>query len=296
MSSLASVAAVGVPGRVLSAASARSARRISTSAGCACDMPQYRPRHRRGGSSRAVSAAMITVSSPNRPCRSARPPAPTRPPPSPPRAARPALPGRGLRTGRIHRNDRRRNDRRRSGTHRNDRPRNSRRRSGRRPSGRRRNNGRRSGRRRGPAANRVGLGRLGVGQVLGVRPGHVPGPHRGAGRHLHRGHEAIVAGPVSRWTTPARAGQSGAHAGGRARPDSLAAPQLPAPVERADGQRDGLGRHPARAPADRRRGAPCLHLPGQLAGRLVGVLLSAPQDARRPRRRTRGRHRRRPRS
>ena len=64
-----------------------------------------------------------------------------------------------------------------------------------------------------------------------------------------------------------QAGQSGAHAGGRARPDALAAPQLPAPVERADGQRDGLGRHPACAPADRRGGAPRLHLPGRRAHR-----------------------------
>ena len=55
--------------------------------------------------------------------------------------------------------------------------------------------------RRRPPPDRVGLGRLGVGQVLGVRPGHVPGSHRGAGRHLHRGHEAIVAGPVAHWTT-----------------------------------------------------------------------------------------------
>ena len=137
---------------------------------------------------------MTTVPSPNRPCRSARRPAPTRPPrpPSPPpAAARPARPGRGLRPGRVHRNGRRRHRR----------PATAGAANGRRRSNRRRNDRRRNGGDRGPPANRVGLGRLGVGQVLGVRPGHVPGPHRGAGRHLHRGHEAILAGPVSRWTT-----------------------------------------------------------------------------------------------
>jgi hypothetical protein len=36
------------------------------------------------------------------------------------------------------------------------------------------------------------FGRLGVGQVLRVRPGHVPGPHRSGGRHLHCRHRVIL--------------------------------------------------------------------------------------------------------
>jgi hypothetical protein len=39
---------------------------------------------------------------------------------------------------------------------------------------------------------------------------------------------------------PVPPGQSGAHAGGRHEPDAVAASQLPAAVERADGQRDGF--------------------------------------------------------
>src|SRR6185437_359498 len=40
------------------------------------------------------------------------------------------------------------------------------------------------------------LGRLGLGEVLGARPGHVPGPHRGVRRELHGWH-GIPPQPVS---------------------------------------------------------------------------------------------------
>src|SRR5690242_2551593 len=40
------------------------------------------------------------------------------------------------------------------------------------------------------------LGRLGLGEMLGARPGHVPGPHRGVRRELHGWH-GILLSPVS---------------------------------------------------------------------------------------------------
>ena len=99
--------------------------------------------------------------------RSARPPAP-------PRATRPVLaPGlpEQLITGRVRAGRVRRTRNRRTRT---------------------RNRRTRNRRARWPAARCAGLGRLGGGEVLGVRPGHVPGPHRGAGRYLHRRHEVIL--------------------------------------------------------------------------------------------------------
>jgi hypothetical protein len=54
---------------------------------------------------------------------------------------------------------------------------------------------------RGPAPHRVGIRRLRVLQILGMWPGHIPGSHRGAGRHLHRRHEPIVAARITSWTT-----------------------------------------------------------------------------------------------
>ena len=64
---------------------------------------------------------------------------------------------------------------------------------------------------------------LGVGQSLGVRPGHVPGPHRRAGRHLHRApsrhpRRQMSQSPVScRWTT---SGTAAAHSGAPCRSTS----------------------------------------------------------------------------
>ena len=94
----------------------------------------------------------------------------------------------------------------------------------------------RNGRACWPAARRAALRLRGVGEVLGVRPGHVPGPHRGAGRHLHRRHEIILS-PDRPPDNPARAGRSPARAAERPEPGALAAWQLPAAVRRADGQK-----------------------------------------------------------
>ena len=52
------------------------------------------------------------------------------------------------------------------------------------------------------------LGRLGFGEMLGARPGHIPGAHRGVGRQLHGRHGIILLSPQCRIkggkrTTPA---------------------------------------------------------------------------------------------
>jgi hypothetical protein len=52
----------------------------------------------------------------------------------------------------------------------------------------------------GPGLRSAGvsrLGRLSLGELLGARPGHVPGPHGGIERQLHSRHGIILLSPVS---------------------------------------------------------------------------------------------------